>query len=567
MNKISSEGKTISEENPDRGKILLFHQIFSELPQEPHNFFLRIPSSQENSLPGKLYRFFLGEQKSDIRLDKEKGIIFTTGRTRGFFGKYSEKFLSHVSLVQIDTIKTIFKIFFLRDLQKRDSLFIGSFVPMTSCEYTIDLEKPDKYGFVIIQTPCARIIIDRKNTSEYGIQSFFYSASEKIEFKRTVVPTKNGKLSLKVSFDGISKTNKISGNDQKPIITPFFRTSSSQLKYPSFTQGYIKISTIALPDQAFSTTLLSEITQSAQRKLITPIGVKDLQPLGFDGPHAYTHLEKGIRYLEKTGCRATIWFDIEYLRDISYTQYLKALIHDKSWEAGIHYSKSLASLSPGDAFLLISDEYNMVSAQLSTTPKSWCSLRSRDTVFFANYLFDRYSMIWRNGETGVHSEPDVGNLDDSTWEWWNPASKAGLIYPAFTHQTDKEPAMAYSISYSKFKSWVDNYLARGISIIPFQEWWLINANTHDMLITDITETNNSLRFRVKTNGERGRINVLLPADRDLIVTDLDTDEVIVWAETPDNSIEFFVHSGHEYEIFKRSEENIPPKNHSIPDRQ
>ena len=205
---------------------------------------------------------------------------------------------------------------------------------MTSCEYTIDLEKPDKNGFVIIQTPCARIIIDRKNTGEYGIQSFFYSASEKIVFKRTVVPTKNGKLSLKVSFDGISKTNIISGNDQKPIITPFFRTSSSQLKYPSFAQGYIKISTIALPDQGFSTTLLSEITQSAQRKLITPIGVKDLQPLGFDGPHAYNHLKKGIHYLEKTGCRATIWFDIEYLRDISYTQYLKALIHDKSWEAG-----------------------------------------------------------------------------------------------------------------------------------------------------------------------------------------------------------------------------------------
>ena len=119
-------------------------------------------------------------------------------------------------------------------------------------------------------------------------------------------------------------------------------------------------------------------------------------------------------------------------------------------------------------------------------------------------------MIWRNGETGVHSEPDVGNLDDSTWEWWNPASKAGLIYPVFTHQTDKEPAMEYSISYSKFKAWVDNYLVMGISIIPFQEWWLINANTHDMLITDITETNNSIRFRVKTNGERGRVNVLCP---------------------------------------------------------
>ena len=85
MNTISSEGKTISQENPDRGKILLFHQIFSELSQEPHNFFLSSPSSQEKSLPGKLYRFFWGGQKSDIRLDEEKGIIFTTSAYRGFF--------------------------------------------------------------------------------------------------------------------------------------------------------------------------------------------------------------------------------------------------------------------------------------------------------------------------------------------------------------------------------------------------------------------------------------------------------------------------------------------------
>jgi hypothetical protein len=97
----------------------------------------------------------------------------------------------------------------------------------------------------------------------------------------------------------------------------------------------------------------------------------------------------------------------------------------------------------------------------------------------------------------------------------------------------------------------------GISIIPFHEWWLINANTHDMLITDITEMDNSLRFRVKTNGERGLVNVHLPADRDLIVTDLDTDGVIAWTESLDNSIVFFVQSDHEYEIFREAKKTSP----------
>ena len=344
MEKIISEGNSGDQENPDHGRILLVHHNFSEINQVPHTFFLGSSSTEGNNLPGKLYRFFWGEQRSDFRHDLKNCIRLTTRRTRGFPWYHTEKFFSLFNFIQSDTIKALFKIFFLRDFQKKESLFLSGFVPMTKCEYILELEQPDVKGFVIIQTPCGKIIIDRKNAAEYSVESFFSPSPKKFSSARMIVPTKDGKISLKVIFDGVAKTNTISGNDSDSISTPFFSISSSQLKYPSFSPGYIKISTIALPNQGVSTTRLFAVTQSAPRKLITPMGAKNLQPLGFDGPHEYSTLKNGILYMEKYGCRGTLWLDIDYLKDKQYILYLKALMSEKSWEAGIHYSKSLTTI-------------------------------------------------------------------------------------------------------------------------------------------------------------------------------------------------------------------------------
>jgi hypothetical protein len=163
-------------------------------------------------------------------------------------------------------------------------------------------------------------------------------------------------------------------------------------------------------------------------------------------------------------------------------------------------------------------------------------------------------MVWRNGDCGVHAEQNIGGLDDESWEWWDLASAAGMIYPVFIHQTDRDPALRYSLSYSNFKTWIDNYHANGISIIPFYEWWCMNANTHDMRITDISIQDHRLRFRVKTNGERGLVNVPVPAGPYLTVKD-QNGQIIPWTDHNDNSVTFYVESGHEYEI-----RNQHPKN-------
>ena len=265
-------------------------------------------------------------------------------------------------------------------------------------------------------------------------------------------------------------------------------------------------------------------------------------------------IKNGLAYMKKFGDRGTIWFDILFLEDKEYLAFLNSLLLDESWEAGIHYSKSLETLPPSEAFQLLSDEYTTISSQVNTLPKSWCSLRNGDNVHLANYVYDTFNMVWRNGDCGVHAEQNIGGLDDESWEWWDLASAAGMIYPVFIHQTDRDPALRYSLSYSNFKTWIDNYHANGISIIPFYEWWCMNANTHDMHITDISIQDHRLRFRVKTNGERGLVNVPIPAGPYLTIKD-QNGQIIPWTDHNDNSVTFYVESGHEYEI-----RNQHPKN-------
>jgi hypothetical protein len=73
-----------------------------------------------------------------------------------------------------------------------------------------------------------------------------------------------------------------------------------------------------------------------------------------------------------------------------------------------------------------------------------------------------------------------------------------------------------------------------------------------MLITNISIKNHTLRFRVKTNGERGLVNVNISAEQDLVIVDHPANEIINWSDNGDNSITFYVQSNHEYEIFNQN---------------
>ena len=127
-------------------------------------------------------------------------------------------------------------------------------------------------------------------------------------------------------------------------------------------------------------------------------------------------------------------------------EYLRNLVTNDSWEVGIHFSKELDSLPLDEAYKTMDKEYEYVYEKIGKKPTSWCSLRNRDNITHAIYAYNKYGIYWRNGESGVEAEEMVGNLYDDTWLWWEPASRAGMTHPVFTHQTDKDPAIKYSIS-------------------------------------------------------------------------------------------------------------------------
>jgi hypothetical protein len=194
------------------------------------------------------------------------------------------------------------------------------------------------------------------------------------------------------------------------------------------------------------------------------------------------------------------------------------------------------------------DEYDIISQTIGSSPTTCCSLRNGDELTHATYAYDKFGMIWRNGDAGVHAEHVVGNLEDRTWEWWKRASCAGMISPVFTHRTDEDPAIPWSISYPNFLTWVNNYNARNIKIVPFGRWWDINSNTSQATFNDIESNGRITTFEASSNGVYALANVNIIANSKTEVHDETKGERIKWEQHLDGSITFKVEDKHRYKI-------------------
>jgi hypothetical protein len=193
-------------------------------------------------------------------------------------------------------------------------------------------------------------------------------------------------------------------------------------------------------------------------------------------------------------------------------------------------------------------EYEYVYEKIGKKPTSWCSLRNIDNITHAIYAYNKLGMYWRNGNSGVHAEGIVGNLDDDTWPWWEQASRAGMAHPVFTHQLDKDPAIPYSISPSKFKTWINNFYSNNVFIVSFYEYSQVNRNTHDAYFDNISSNGNLITFDAHTNGAKSLINVNVTAGSDAQVYDYTSNNSLNYTLEKDKSITFWVENNHIYYI-------------------
>jgi hypothetical protein len=363
---------------------------------------------------------------------------------------------------------------------------------------------------------------------------------------------------LTIIYDGETKINKISYNSKNYIEVPFYQLSSRLLPYPVPCQNYVKISNEL--NEGYICVQIKNVAQSKGRFLITPIGNKRLLGFGFDGPHPLVTIEKGIDYLKSNGFNATLWFDVDANWRYNSTEknYYHYLISNNSWEPSIHFHNGLSSLPINEAYNEINEEIKIISNEFGKI-KDWCSLQNNDNITYAKYCYLNYGLLWRNGDSGIHAEVNIGNLDFNTWGFWKEASKHGFIMPCFTHETDVEPPIQYSISYRNFTEWVDNIKNSGIKIVPFSEYYTVQQNSILSSFQNIGANDLTCYFTAKTQNGKAWINLDFPIKNNFKIFDQNGGE-INYEKRSDNSIEFFVESNHNYTIapftFKVTSGNI-----------
>jgi len=554
-------------ENANQGILNLFSQNYTEINSIPKNVF--IANLQGNKIYDKLYSAIYGTLKSEISLTASKALNYKTSRDSCLFpcslfpvvdtilqsgvNGYTVNLTKSLETHRFCEAASIPLIHYREQQRQTESLYICGLIPMVKCTYQIsmNIKTDDFQSFVELNSPGSKLIIQKVDNDNVILRSYFKDFSEEIRSKTIRIGNAAEKFDFEIKFDGYNKTNTICTNDGNFIVTPFYSTDRQRLPYIDFSNGYIKFTSFIAGKGTYLDVDLYSIGQTADRKFITVIGSNKILAFGLDGPHARDTTEQGIRYLNSKNNIGTIWFDIELLEQYSETdlEYLRSLVTNDSWDVGVHYSEELNRLPLEEAYKVIDEGYSYVYEKIGKKPTSWCSMRNKDTVAHAIYAYENLGMFWRNGDSGIHAERDIGNLDDTTWEWWEKASRAGMIHPVFTHELDKDPAIKYSISSSKFISWVDNYNSNNVSIVSFYEYGQINRNTFDASFEKLRYTEHSVTFDAHTNGAIALVNVNIKAGKNTQIYDNTSEKFISYNIEQDNSVTFWVEDRHTYSVY------------------
>ena len=428
----------------------------------------------------------------------------------------------------------------------KGDMVVGGLSPGTVIKYSIlmDLDRTNSNSAVIIRGAGIGVTVQKLASEALRIRSYYHrpdgaSTSSYVDVPSSAYPRP---FSVTIDFDGINQ-RVTAGAHGYSVMTPM--DGKAVPNYHQLSGTIIRFD----PEPARTgemTVRLYGITETVTRKgVITAIGDPKLVSFGMDGPCAPGTWENSAAAVTASGGQYTIWADTSGLAH--YPQNVAAVtsLLNQGYELGIHFSQRLSDHP--NPYPVIDQETAQITALFGRQPTSWCALQNADNGTLATYIYNKYGMIWRNGQMGVGELPNVPNLYEDPWPWWDAATQAGITIRAFTHQTDVARPIIYSIGPQHFATFLSRYHARGMTLTPFINWYKVGANTCDATFTENTDSSASLNFTAHTNGYPARVEVDLPyADGNRVYNVSDGMSTVRCIEAIDGKMQFYVSDGSTY---------------------
>ncbi|MGB9941184.1 PGF-pre-PGF domain-containing protein [Methanosarcina sp.] len=389
-------------------------------------------------------------------------------------------------------------------------LFFTNLYPTTDSNitYTLGTEGVSGSSYVNIVASNSLVAVFKKANGDYKLASYWTADNESTQNNYITVPAANiidNKVTFSVACYESNRTNLLKYNNTIYTKTPFRTMNTRNQNYVFVNQPMVYLSAYFADDDTGPYVVhLYSIKQEIPRKTVTSYGTKSISALAIKYPDPENN-GNGINLMKSNGQKSTIYVDADHL-DSATVAYQKALL-DAGWEIGIHYTVNLDTLPNETAIAIMDSEYNTIVNTFGKQPRTWAARESSGSISQAIYAYQRYGMIWRSCESGA-SWLSAGNLCNPYWQWWNTSIAQGIVFPAFTVATDKEPVTGSSINASYFTTFSNGFAANNIRLCGLNEYYFTQSaqNTTQVNITDYN--NGYMRFTVNTSGYPCTLNVM-----------------------------------------------------------
>jgi hypothetical protein len=349
------------------------------------------------------------------------------------------------------------------------------------------------------------------------VYSQYYTSTSQVAYSSYDVPVSalvNGVNTINIEVSGTGKSVRVYHDSTRSVTTPMHPWNVQNLPYDPLTLPMIRFTNEKSSRATWISSFLYGVRETVSGGPVTPAPGDDLVPFGIDVPRAEGN-QNGAAYMAERGYVGVVWADEYYLENQPEVIPFQQALLDQGWELGIHYSKSLNTLSTAEALAYMEEVYDQVYQTFGRAPTSWCSFENKDNLTHARYAYESLGMLWRNAQWYI---PNGGSLVENTWPaFWSMISDAQMVTPSFTHFTDQTGTVsAYAIGYSHFTNWVDSYA--GKSIVGFNEyyhriWNQVDTRVHYQSYTPGEE----LKFTVQCNEFPSRLLIDFSGAEDAVV--------------------------------------------------